>query len=264
MGRVAFFVFSLCLTVAPFAVAEEWSKTFNITGKPDLRVETSDADIHVDTWDKNTIEATVTTQRYKIGDDGIKVLDHQSGDSVEIEVRFPHHRHFNLEFGTHRVDVEIHMPRQGRVSIHTGDGAVRVNGCKGEIEVQTRDGHQDIEAVDGALRAHAGDGHIRAEGRFDALEISTGDGRIEARVQPGSGVTSSWDLHADDGSITLQLPQSFAADVDLHTNDGHISVDMPVAVEGELGRKNIHGKLNGGGKLLTVHTGDGSIRLEKS
>jgi hypothetical protein len=50
----------------------------------------------------------------------------------------------------------------------------------------------------------------------------------------------------------------------LHTGDGHITVDMPLAVEGRLGGKNIRGKLNGGGKLLTVHTGDGSIHLERS
>jgi hypothetical protein len=64
--------------------------------------------------------------------------------------------------------------------------------------------------------------------------------------------------------VTVQLPDAFAADVELHTGDGHISLDMPVSVEGQLGHNNIHGKLNGGGNLLTIHTGDGSIRLEKS
>jgi len=52
--------------------------------------------------------------------------------------------------------------------------------------------------------------------------------------------------------------------VDLHTGDGHISLDMPVTVEGRLGGNNIHGKLNGGGNLLTIPTGDGSIKLQKS
>src|SRR5205809_6681458 len=80
----------------------------------------------------------------------------------------------------------------------------------------------------------------------------------------GSTMASSWDLHAGDGSITLELPENFAADVDLHTGDGHISLDMPVTVEGRLGGNNIHGKLNGGGNLLTIHTGDGSIKLQKS
>jgi hypothetical protein len=52
--------------------------------------------------------------------------------------------------------------------------------------------------------------------------------------------------------------------VDLHTGDGHITLDMPVTVEGLLGESNVHGKLNGGGNLLTVQSGDGSIRIAKS
>ena len=38
---------------------------------------------------------------------------------------------------------------------------------------------------------------------------------------------------------------------------------MPLTVEGKLGGKDIRGKLNGGGNLLTIHTGDGSIQLVK-
>ena len=62
-----------------------------LSGKPDLRVDTSDANIHVSTWEQNTIEAKVTTTRYKIGGDGIRIEEHQSGDMVEINVRYPHH-----------------------------------------------------------------------------------------------------------------------------------------------------------------------------
>ena len=263
MKRVALAVLGLFLATAPFALAEEWSKTYTITGKPDLRVETSDANIHVDTWNQNTIDVHVTTERYKIGEGGLKVYEHQTGDSVEIEVRYPHHN-FVIQFGSYKVDIDIHMPREGRVNLRTGDGSIRLANFKGNMELESGDGHEEIESVDGTLRAHTGDGHIRAEGRFDSLDLNTGDGRIEARALPGSNTVSSWSLRTGDGSVTLQLPDNFAADVDLHTSDGHINLDMPVTVEGRLGEKNIHGKLNGGGNLLTVHTGDGSIHIEKS
>ena len=67
----------------------------------DLRIETSDANIRVTTWDQNTIEAKVETSRYKIGEGGIRVDEHQTGDSVEIEVHYPHHN-FNFEWGQHQ------------------------------------------------------------------------------------------------------------------------------------------------------------------
>jgi DUF4097 and DUF4098 domain-containing protein YvlB len=264
MNRFVLVALGVCLAVGPFARADEWSKTYTITGKPDLRVETSDANIHVDTWEQKTIEARVTSEHYKIGGRGLRIEEHQSGDSVELQIHFPHEINI-ISFNMHnRVDVEIHMPREGRVNLHTGDGHIRLANFKGEMDLQTGDGHQDIDSVDGTLRARAGDGRITAAGRFDVLELTTGDGRIEARAQSGSAVTSSWTLHTGDGSVTLELPANFAADLDLHTSDGHITADIPVSVDGRLSEKNIHGKINGGGNLITVHTGDGSIRLQKS
>jgi len=265
MKRFILVALGVLLATAPLVHADEWSKTYTITGKPDLRVETSDANIHVDTWDQKTIEARVTSEHYKIGGRGLKIEEHQSGDSVDLQIHFPHDIHI-ISFNVHgyKVDVEIHMPREGRVNLHTGDGSIRLANFKGEMDLQTGDGHQDIDSVDGTLRARAGDGRITAAGRFDVLELTTGDGRIEARAQSGSAVTSSWTLHTGDGSVTLELPANFAADLDLHTSDGHITADIPVSVDGRLSEKSIHGKINGGGNLITVHTGDGSIRLQKS
>ncbi len=265
MKRITFAMVAFCLAVAPALRAEQWSKTYTLTGKPDLRVETSDANIRVDTWDQNVIAATVTTDGWKIGEGGVKVLEHQAGDSVELEVRLPRQVCIVcVHIKSHRVEVEIHMPREGRVSLRTGDGSIRLSSFKGAMQIQSADGDQEIDAVDGALQAHTGDGHVRATGRFDGLELSSGDGRIEAQALTGSTVASGWDLHTGDGSVTLQLPDAFAADLDLHTGDGRITLDMPVSVEGRLGSNNIRGKLNGGGNRLTIHTGDGSIRLEKS
>ena len=262
MPKLGWLVVGLMIAVPPNLYADEWTKTYTITGKPDLRVETSDANIRVDTWDQNTIEARVTTNRYKIGDGGIRIDEHQNGDSVELELHFPHHM-FTVQIGNYRVDIEIHMPRQGRLNLRTGDGHIQVNNFKGEMELETGDGRQEINGVDGRLRARSGDGRIIVAGRFDALQLTTGDGRIEARALAGSVMSSSWDLRTGDGSVTLQLPANFAADIDLHTSDGHITLDVPVTVEGRLGEKSLHGKMNGGGNLLTVHTGDGSIRIEK-
>jgi hypothetical protein len=265
MNRFALFLFGFWLAVTSLTHAEEWSKTYNIIGQPDLRVETSDASIHVDTWDQKTIEARDLTERYKIGDGGVRIEEHQNGDAVTIEVRLHMHTTGFISFNrVGRVQVEIHMPREGRVNLHTGDGHIRLSNFKGDMQLESSDGHQEIDAVDGTLRAHAGDGRIQAAGRFDALALSTGDGHIEARVLPGSTMNSSWDLHAGDGSVTLGLPENFAANLHLHTGDGHINLDLPLTVEGQLGRRDIHGKLNGGGNLLTIHTGDGSIRLEKT
>ncbi len=257
-------IVAVCAAALP-AAADDWTKTYTITGKPDLRIETSDANIHVTTWDQNTIEARVTTSGYKIGEGGIHIEDRQNGDSVEIEVRYPHHD-FNI--GIHversrRVDVTIQMPREGKVNLRTGDGKIELAGLKGEMELQTGDGSENLDGVDGKLHASTGDGHISASGRFDDLDLKTGDGRIEVRATAGSSLATGWRLETGDGSVTLEVPENLNADVDLHTNDGHIDLDMPVTTQGGLHEHEIRGKLNGGGNLLTIHTGDGSIHLRK-
>lgn len=262
MKQISLAALVLCFAFGMQAHADEWSKTFTITGKPDLRVETSDANIRVSTWDQNTIEAKVTTVRYKIGEGGIRVEDHQSGDAVEIDVRYPH-PHFSIEYGQHRVDLEIHMPREGRVNLHTGDGRIELSSFKGEMELRSGDGSQEIESVDGKLHATTGDGHIRADGRFDALDLKSGDGAIEARIAAGSSVATGWSVETGDGSVTLEVPENFAANVDLHTGDGHIDLDLPVTTQGKIRDNEIRGTLNGGGNVLMIHTGDGSIRLRK-
>jgi DUF4097 and DUF4098 domain-containing protein YvlB len=253
----------LALSVAVVSArAEEWSKTYNVSGKPDLRIETSDANIRVTTWDQNTIEAKVITTHYKIGEGGIRVDERQTGDSVEIEVHYPHHN-FNIGWESHRVDVIVQMPREGRVNLRTGDGKIEVAGLKGDMDLHTGDGSINLDGVDGKLHATTGDGHIQASGRFDELGLKTGDGHVEVRAKNGSSLAAGWRLETGDGSVSLEVPGDLSADVDLHTSDGHIDLDMPVTTEGKIRQNEIHGKLNGGGSLLTIHTGDGSIHLRK-
>ena len=176
MRHLTFALFAVALLLTA-AQADDWSKTYNIEHSPQLRVDTSDADIRLDTWDQNKIEAHVTTEGWKIGEGGIKILERQTGDTIEIEVRFPH-RNFVLDIGQRRVQIDIHMPRAGKIGLRTGDGRISVNHLQGEMDLYTGDGRLEVEDVDGDLRARTGDGSIRVAGRFDALDVTSGDGRV--------------------------------------------------------------------------------------
>lgn len=247
VNRVSFAILALALAAAAPARADEWSKTFNLTGKPDLRVETSDANIRVDTWDQNTIQATVTTVRYKIGGDGIKIEEHQTGGVVELDVQYPHTHGFTIDWGQRRVDIVIHMPREGKVNLHTEDGKIEIAGFKGEMDLHSGDGSETLDAVDGKLRATTGDGHIRANGRFDELDLKTGDGHVEVHAAAGSSLNTNWRLETGDGNVTLEIPGNMAADVDLHTGDGHIDLDMPVTTEGKIRENEVRESLTAAG-----------------
>ena len=250
----------LTAMMGSMGLADEWKKSFPVSGKADLRVEVSDGGITIHSWDRKEIGARVSTKGWQISPSEVRVTDHQAGDRVEIEVRTP--RQF-VSISPHSVHVELLVPHELRAELHTGDGGISAQELKGEMHFSTGDGGIEADAMDGTLDAKTGDGHIRASGRWDQLDLRTDDGSVEATARAGSKMTASWHVSTGDGHVTLQLPENFAADLDAHTGDGKVTVDFPVTVMGSISGSEIRGKLNGGGQILQVRTGDGGIHLQR-
>ncbi len=276
------------------------NKSYTVSGRPTVHVETNDGHIRVATsGDSKTVEFHVEYNGYTL-DKNLHVESHQNGDRVEIVARVTGHWGISWGINNKRLRIEVRMPKDGNlevqsgdggietqalngslnvrtgdgsvrseavsgnVDIYTGDGSITLEGAKGEVKLHTGDGHIEARQLDGRVDASSGDGHIRLDGRFDGLTIKTGDGGISAHADPGSKVATSWSIRTGDGSVDISLPSDLQADIDASTRDGHISLGIPVTVEGNFSRSQIRGKMNGGGQSLTIHTGDGSIRLSKS
>jgi Putative adhesin len=286
---------------APRAHAEEITKSFAVSGRPNVRVETNDGSVRVTSGDSKQVEFHVEYQGYELGKN-LRVDARQDGDKVEFIARVTGHWGIQLGWGhnSRRLHIEVRMPQSGdlqvetgdgsvetssingTVTVHTGDGSVKANSLSGTIDLHTNDGSMTVDTLKGDIRlrtgdgsieardldgkvdADSGDGHIRLAGRFEALNVKTGDGSVDTRVQPGSKMATSWTLRTGDGSVDIALPPDFQANIDATTGDGHISLGIPVTVEGTFSRSAVHGKMNGGGQTLTIHTGDGSIRLSKT
>jgi hypothetical protein len=286
-------------TVTGIARAEEWTKAYTIAGRAQVRIDTNDGAVRIATGEGKQVEFRVIYDGYELNKT-LHVDSRQDGDSVQLNARVTGHWGFSWGRGRRGPRIEVRMPKDadlqidtgdgsvetqpisGHVKIHTGDGSVRVQaidgnvdidtgdgsitveGAKGDIRLHTGDGHIDARNLDGRVDANSGDGHIKIDGRLDALNVKTGDGSIDARIEPGSKLTGGWSVRTGDGSVDIVLPADLQANIDASTNDGHISLGIPVTVEGTFSNSQIHGKMNGGGQALTIHTGDGSIRLSKS
>ena len=246
-----------------------------------MRVETNDAAIEVNSSDASEVSALVVTRGYAISSDEVRIeRDVQSGNHVELEVRVPHMR-WSWGVSNRSVRIELTVPRNANLKLHTGDGHIRANSVNGELQLETGDGSIEVSDLHGSVRLHTGDGHIegsgmdgsldastndghlRVRGRFDALRLETGDGSVTAEALPGSKLNNDWSIHTGDGSVTVRLADGMAADIEAHTGDGTISSQLPLMVSGILGRRDLRGKLGGGGPTLHIRTGDGSIRLER-
>lgn len=270
----------LALGLASAARAEELTKTFPVNGRAHVRVETDDGGVRVSTGDIKQVEVRIDYSGYKLDRD-LSVNTSQSGDSVEVSAK-THGTFFS--WGVHHTSlrVEIHMPKDADLTVHSSDGSIEVDSINGSVDLSAGDGHISAQSLRGNLRFHTGDGHIEArgldgqvdassgdghvsvEGRFDSLRIRTGDGSVTARAGTGSRVNAAWAINTGDGSVDLEIPGDMQANIEASTHDGHISLGLPLTVEGTFSSSRIQGKLNGGGQAVTIHTGDGSIHLSKT
>jgi DUF4097 and DUF4098 domain-containing protein YvlB len=126
------------------------------------------------------------------------------------------------------------------VRIQTGSGRIQVDSVKGKLDAHTGSGSIEGSAIHGPISAHTGSGTLRLE--------QTAPGPLEA--QTGSG------------GVDVRLPADAAFDLYAHTGSGHVYVEHPITVQGTVGGREIQGKVKGGGALVDVRTGSGSVRIE--
>jgi Putative adhesin len=291
---------AMATAAAPQAKGEDYNKAFTVSGRANVRVYTNDGSVRVSTSDTKQVEFRVEYHGLQLGKN-LTIDTRQDGDKIELTARMTGHWGFSIDFGHGSKDlrIEVRMPKdadlqvetgdgsvqvdtvKGNVNVHTGDGSVRASqltgtidlhtsdgsitadSLKGDIRLRSGDGSIEARDLDGKVEADSGDGHIRLAGRFETLNVKTGDGSVDTKVLPGSKMATSWNIRTGDGSVDILLPADFQTNIDASTGDGHISLGIPVTVEGTFSNSQIHGKMNGGGQSLTIHTGDGSIRLSK-
>jgi DUF4097 and DUF4098 domain-containing protein YvlB len=261
--------------------ADDWNKSYKLTGRPNLRVITNDGHVDLYATSGNQIDAHVTTNGWPISDRGVRITESQTGNEVDLEVHVPTF-HFSFGWNDRSVRIQLNVPREadfdietgdgsvtsqafhGQLRISTGDGNIEANGLTGQVRLHSGDGHIRGDGFDGDLRADSGDGNIDVDGRFDTLSLESGDGSVTAEAQSGSKIVNDWSVRSGDGSVTLRLPDGLNADLDAHTGDGHITLEnFSITTSGEISGSTIHGKIGAGGPPLVIHTGDGSIHISK-
>ncbi len=270
----------LVLAASP-AAADRWERTIEVTGRPTFVLHGQDASVSVRGSDRPTIGIRVTTHGWSIGPKAVEVEGTRSGNRVVLEVTEPHPR-LSINFnGAREVQIEVEVPREsdldltsgdgpisvesvaGTGGIRCGDGAISAEGLRGDLRLATGNGAITGRDLDGRLSAESSDGRVSVDGRFDHLEVRTRDGRVLAVARPGSQVADGWTLRSGDGTLTLRVPPDLRSDLFLRSSGGGIRVRLPVEPYGEMGRHEVRGRLNGGGALLEMRTGDGVIRLER-
>jgi hypothetical protein len=277
-----------------------FEKTFQVSGPVDLEVQTRSGDVIVRSGAAGSVSIRAKIyvgDHWLFGDRHTDVSDveqhpplRQDGNSIHID---------NVSVRNISVDYEITVPvdttirahsgsgnetiegTRGNADVQTGSGDVKLSQLTGEIHIQTGSGNVRAVDVAGSIRGGAGSGDIEVQETASGdIDLHTGSGNVSVRgiqgalrAEAGSGdITAegtqagAWEIRTGSGNVHVRLPANAAFDADISTSSGTLDVDAPVTmtvqgrVEGT--RKQIAGKVRGGGPLLTLRTGSGDIHIQ--
>ncbi len=276
-----------------------FQKTFQVSGPVELEAYTRSGDITVHAGNSGTV---LVSGKIHVGDhwlssrqDDVNAIQNnpplqQNGNHIKVD--YVNYRNISIDY-------DITVPAETRVTAHSGSGNETLDGLRGSFNLETGSGDLKLNNLTGEMNVHTGSGNVHSSnvaGPVDAesgsgdirldekaqgdVHVRTGSGNLEIRgvngglrVQTGSGDVTvdgtqagEWDLRAGSGNITIRLPQTAAFDIDASTSSGSLDITPPVTmtIQGstEHLRKNVRGKVRGGGPELIVRTGSGDIRID--
>jgi DUF4097 and DUF4098 domain-containing protein YvlB len=277
-----------------------FEKTFQVSGPVELEVQTRSGDVIVRSGAAGTVSIRAKIyvgDHWIFGDRHTDVSDveqhpplRQDGNSIHID---------NVTLRNISVDYEITVPVDTTIRAHSGSGNETIEGTHGNADVQTGSGDVRLSQLTGEIHLQTGSGNVRAleiagpirggagSGDIEVHEIASGDidlhtgsGNVSVRgiqgalrAEAGSGdITAegmqagAWEIRTGSGNVHVRLPANAAFEADISTSSGTLDVDAPITmtVQGRVQetRKQIRGKVRGGGPLLTLRTGSGDIHIQ--
>ncbi len=275
------------------------TKTFTVTGQPQLVLDTFDGAIELHSWDRPEVEVEVEKRAMEQTLlDEITITSEQKGDVISLKVTGPARQPFRgVTVGVHispTARLRVAVPRNSNIQATSGDGSIRAEALEGKLLLTTVDGSVVGSRLGGEITIRSGDGSIRLDnvtGNLDLettdgsivldakpaiLKARTGDGSIRAQIEPDAVMTDNWDLTTSDGTVVLTLPGLFNAEIDAETSDGSVRSTHPLLGddreerrdgegrdERRERRRTLRSKMGEGGKLLRIRTGDGTIRIDR-
>lgn len=154
----------------------------------------------------------------------------------------------NFSWNSDRNDVSVHfvvrVPDGVRVNLSTVNGGLEVNGVTTEIEANT---------VNGTIDARSAGGPVRAKTVNGSINISMGS----------MGNADDLEYETVNGSVTLELPSNFGAQLELSTVNGRVSTDFPITVVGTFSPRKLRGTIGNGSTHLRASTVNGSVTLRR-
>lgn len=142
------------------------------------------------------------------------------------------------------VSYEVWVPHRTNLEAETHNGSVSVSDVTGRM---------DLRAVNGSIAVRRAGGDVRAE---------TTNGSVTATLTGTTWAGNYLDLETTNGSVVLDIPRGYNAQLETGTVNGGMNIDFPITVQGSISRR-ITTKLGNGGPRIRAMTTNGGVRIRE-
>lgn len=145
----------------------------------------------------------------------------------------------------------------GQLTVTTSSSSVTATRLQSDVRVRTSSGSVDAALTgNGNVDVETGSSAIRVRGLKGGLSVVSQSGRVWVEGVPGSG----WTASTGSSSIDLDVPSSARLDLEASSRSGAVTV-KGLTVDGSITKRKVSGKIAGGGPLVRLSSGSGSIRV---
>lgn len=231
----------------------------SLPGLGRLNVGSSNGSITVEAWDSDDVLviALVSAQARNLEDARELAREIEivaDGDRVRAEGPRTRGRE------SWSVGFRVYVPMRTALELRSSNGSLSVSDVAGDMSLGTSNGSIRLLRSEGDVEARTTNGRIQLEEVSGEIRARTTNGSITVRLAGERFAGRGLDLGTTNGSITVQAPPGFSADLDASTSNGTIRTDFPLLVQGRIGRR-IQAPIGEGGPPVRLRTTNGSIRL---
>jgi len=256
-SRLALFVLPLLvaasacdLAMADFKSKEtaEWRKSYELQPGGVVEIGNVNGKIEVEPASGPGIEVVAvksasgaSSEAAKEALKRIQIEDNASPSHVRIETKITRGESF-LSGGNLSVHYSVRVPASTEVKVTTINGGIELRGLAGRVTASATNGGVVGREISGPIDA------------------STVNGGVEVGLaqvaEPGVK------LECTNGGIKLQLPRDAKADIAARISNGGIETsNLQLDASGEQNRRQLDGRLNGGGPRIRLEGTNGGIRI---
>ncbi len=221
------------------------------------------------------IEGNVVVKARNPTETGVKFIwDDQSNLAIRIKVTVP--EECNLDLLTRDGGITVGSLR-GEMKARTETGSIFFKRIDGNIDAQAESGDVVVSRCTGSvnLRTVAGNvrtgmigGRARLETVNGNIELQTARGRVEAMTTDGdidagfASITGESKIIAKVGNITAKINPEESFSIEAKARWGKVSNQLAIKTGRRgSGRRHLEGDYNGGGPLIELKAGGGSVSI---